>query len=181
MDAVVDDDNDNDVDVDEAAAFDDDECQRRIQAVLPHPDGGTFPILHKNLYQVHQRIAGRFAAGNIFLAGDAAHINNPLGGMGLNFGIHDALNLAEKIGAVYRGDAKEDIFDLYDRQRRTVAEEYLLAQTAQNKRDLEERDPEARAQRQKEWRKTAADPEDAREFLLRTAMFKSVERARSIQ
>ncbi len=168
-------------DVDEATAFDDDACQDRIQAVLPHPEGGTFPILHKNLYQVHQRIAGRFAVGNIFLAGDAAHINNPLGGMGLNFGIHDALNLAEKMGAVYRGDAKENIYDLYDRQRRTVAEEYLLAQTAQNKRDLEESDPEARGKRQDEWRKTAADPAAARQFLLRTAMFKSVERARSIQ
>jgi 3-(3-hydroxy-phenyl)propionate hydroxylase len=167
--------------VDEATAFDDDACQRRIQAVMPHPDGGTFPVLHKNLYPVHQRIAGRFAKGNIFLAGDAAHINNPLGGMGLNFGIHDALNLAEKISAVNRGDAKKDIFHLYDRQRRTVAEEYLLAQTAQNKRDLEERDPEARTRRQQEWRKTAANPQAAREFLLRTAMFKSVERARSIQ
>jgi 3-(3-hydroxy-phenyl)propionate hydroxylase len=148
---------------------------------MPHPDGGTFPIIHKNIYQVHQRIAGRFAVGNVFLAGDAAHINNPLGGMGLNFGIHDALNLTEKMVAVYRGEASDDIFALYDRQRRTVAEEYLLAQTAQNKRDLEESDPESRAQRQKEWRETADNPEAAREFLLRTAMFKSVERERSIQ
>ena len=101
--------------------------------------------------------------------------------MGLNFGIHDALNLTEKMGAVYRGDASEDVSMLYDRQRRTVAEEYLLAQTAQNKRDLEESDPEGRAQRQKEWRETADNPEAAREFLLRTAMFKSVERERSIQ
>lgn len=167
--------------VDEADAFDDDACQERIQAVMPHPDGGTFPIIHKNIYQVHQRIAGRFAVGNVFLAGDAAHINNPLGGMGLNFGIHDALNLTEKMVAVYRGEASDDIFALYDRQRRTVAEEYLLAQTAQNKRDLEESDPESRAQRQKEWRETADNPEAAREFLLRTAMFKSVERERSIQ
>ena len=121
----------------EDEAFDDDACQARIQAVLPHPDGGTFPIVHKNIYQVHQRIAGRFADGNMFLAGDAAHINNPLGGMGLNFGIHDALNLAEKMGAVMRGEASKDVFALYDRQRRTVAEEYLLAQTAQNKKDLE--------------------------------------------
>ena len=165
----------------EAEAFDDDQCQARIQAVLAHPEGGDFPILHKNIYQVHQRIAGSFASGNIFLAGDAAHINNPLGGMGLNFGIHDAINLSEKIGAVYRGDATEGIFKLYDRQRRTVAEEYLLAQTAQNKRDLEERDPVMRERRQMEWRDTAANPKKAREFLLRTAMFKSVERAESIQ
>lgn len=164
----------------EDEAFDDDACQARIQAVLPHPDGGTFPIVHKNIYQVHQRIAGRFADGNMFLAGDAAHINNPLGGMGLNFGIHDALNLAEKMGAVMRGEASKDVFALYDRQRRTVAEEYLLAQTAQNKKDLEERNPVDRQKRQVEWRETAADPDKARAFLLRTAMFKSVERAESI-
>jgi len=170
-----------DPDTSEEEAFDDTQCQARIQQVLPHPEGGEFPIIHKNIYQVHQRIAGRFAVGNIFLAGDAAHINNPLGGMGLNFGIHDALNLAEKMGAVYRGEATPDVYDVYDRQRRTVCEEYLLAQTAQNKRDLEERDPETREKRQEEWRSTASDPAKAREFLLRTAMFKSVERAQSIQ
>ncbi len=170
-----------DPDLSEEEAFDDAQCQERIQRVLPHPEGGEFPIIHKNIYQVHQRIAGSFAVGNMFVAGDAAHINNPLGGMGLNFGIHDALNLAEKMGAVYRGDASTEAYEVYDRQRRTVCEEYLLAQTAQNKRDLEERDPEIRAKRQDEWRETAADPAKAREFLLRTAMFKSVERAQSIQ
>ena len=168
-------------DMTESEAFDDEQCQERIQRVLKHPDGGDFPIIHKNIYQVHQRIAGSFAVGNTFLAGDAAHINNPLGGMGLNFGIHDALNLAEKMGKVWRREAQPDLFGVYDRQRRTVCEEYLLAQTAQNKRDLEERDPEVRQRRHDEWRAAAADPAKAREFLLRTAMFKSVERARSIQ
>jgi len=165
----------------EAATFDDAECQARLQNFFRHPEGSDYEIVHKNIYQVHQRIAGRFRIGRVLLAGDAAHINNPLGGMGLNFGIHDALNAVEKIGKVWRGEADESLFDRYDRQRRTVAEEYLLAQTAQNKRDLEERDPAARDKRQQEWRETAADPKKARAFLLRTAMFESVRRARDIQ
>lgn len=165
----------------EAEIFNDAECQARLQNFFRHPEGKDYQIVHKNIYQVHQRIAGKFRVGRIFLAGDAAHINNPLGGMGLNFGIHDALNAAEKIGLVWRGEADESIFDRYDRQRRTVAEEYLLAQTAQNKRDLEERDPAAREKRQAEWRQTAADPKKARAFLMKTAMFESVRRAREIQ
>jgi len=164
----------------EAEVFNEAECQARLQNFFPHPDGKDYQIVHKNIYQVHQRIAGKFRVGHVFLAGDAAHINNPLGGMGLNFGIHDALNAADKIGQVWRGEADETVFDRYDRQRRTVAEEYLLAQTAQNKRDLEERDPVAREKRQEEWRQTAADPKKARAFLLKTAMFESVRRAREI-
>ena len=86
----------------------------------------------------------------------------------------------ESQNRLMRGEASKDVFALYDRQRRTVAEEYLLAQTAQNKKDLEERNPVDRQKRQVEWRETAADPDKARAFLLRTAMFKSVERAESI-
>ena len=69
--------------------------------------------------------------------------------MGLNFGIHDAMNIAEKIYLVWTKQNDEDIFDKYDRQRRTVAEEYLLAQTAQNKKDLEEKKMDERIKRHK--------------------------------
>ena len=159
--------------------FGDDAVQARLQAF--HPLDGGYEVLHRNLYAVHQRIAETFRRGRVFLAGDAAHINNPLGGMGLNFGIHDALNLGEKLGSVWRGERGDALLDLYDRQRRTVAVEYLHAQTLQNKRDLEERDALARAKRQAEWRETAGDPDRALAFLRRTAMFEGVERARSIQ
>lgn len=153
--------------------------QSRIQGFRPRAE--PYEIVHQNLYTVHQRIADTYREGRVFLAGDAAHINNPLGGMGLNFGLHDAVNLTEKMGKVWRGEAEEDLFDLYVRQRRTVAVEYLHAQTMQNKKDLEEKDPKARAETQAEWRRTADDPKLARQFLLRTAMFEGVRRAASIQ
>ena len=161
--------------------FADDLCQDRLQRFFPHPEKKLYDILHKNIYQVHQRIASTFRVEKIFLAGDAAHVNNPLGGMGLNFGIHDALNIADKIGQVWMGQTDPSVFDLYDRQRRTVAEEYLLAQTAHNKRDQEEKEPVERAKRQKEWQDIANDPKRAKAFLMRTAMFESTERARSIE
>ncbi len=164
----------------EEKLFDDQECQNRLQNFFPNPNGDMYTIIHKNIYQVHQRIASKFRVGRIFLAGDAAHINNPLGGMGLNFGIHDALNLTDKIFRFMNKQDNDQIFDLYDRQRRTVAKEYLLAQTAQNKRDLEENEPSEREKRHKEWQEIANDPEKSRSFLLRTAMFESTERARNI-
>lgn len=159
--------------------FGDTAVQARLQAF--HPLDPPYEVLHRNLYAVHQRIAETFRQRRVFLAGDAAHINNPLGGMGLNFGIHDALNLGDKLGTVWRSEGDEALLDLYVRQRRTVAVEYLHAQTLQNKRDLEERDPAARAKRQDQWRETAGDPDKALGFLRRTAMFEGVERARSIQ
>jgi 3-(3-hydroxy-phenyl)propionate hydroxylase len=165
-------------DAPEKEVFEEERCQALLQSFFARRE--RYEIVHKNLYTVHQRIAGRFRVGRVFLAGDAAHINNPLGGMGLNFGIHDALNAAEKIGKVWRREAGDDLFDLYDRQRRTVAQEYLLAQTAQNKRDLEEKDPVSRAKAYEKWRRSAADPERTRDFLMRTAMFDSVRRAGEI-
>tara|TARA_B100000686_G_C16674781_1_gene908541 strand:- start:172 stop:1395 length:1224 start_codon:yes stop_codon:yes gene_type:complete len=164
----------------EKKLFDDQECQNRLQNFFPNPKGDMYNIIHKNIYQVHQRIASKFRVGRIFLAGDAAHINNPLGGMGLNFGIHDALNLSDKIYKFIHKQDNEQIFDLYDRQRRTVAKEYLLAQTAQNKRDLEENEPSEREKRHKEWQEIANNHEKSKSFLLRTAMFESTERARNI-
>ena len=66
-------------------------------------DGGrgsgtlNYEIAHTTLYKVHQRVAKTFRLGRAFLVGDAAHINNPLGGMGMNGGIHDAVNLAARL------------------------------------------------------------------------------------
>ena len=160
--------------------FNDSECQKRIQDFFPHPNSKLYNILHKNIYKVHQRIAEKFRVGKIFLCGDAAHINNPLGGMGLNFGIHDAMNIAEKIHLVWTKKKNEDIFDRYDRQRRTVAEEYLLAQTAQNKRDLEEKKTDERIKRQKYLSEISKDNISAKAYLMKTAMFESTKRAKEI-
>jgi 3-(3-hydroxy-phenyl)propionate hydroxylase len=144
------------------------------------PDGAPYEIVHTNLYQVHQRVATRYRSGGVFLSGDAAHVNNPLGGMGMNFGIHDAVNLAGKLGDVMLRGADEGLLDRYDRQRRHVAHEFLQAMTISNKKTLEERDPALRRQRQQEMRETVADRGRLHAFLYRTSMLEGLKAAAAI-
>ena len=145
-----------------------------------HPNTEHFPIVHRNLYEVHQRVASSYRDGRVLLAGDAAHINNPLGGMGMNFGFHDVFNLTEKLAAIWCENGKEELLDLYDRQRRTVAEEFLQRQTIENKNNLENKNPKAREEFHNELRGIVADPDKARVYLRRAAMIEGVERAASI-
>ena len=140
----------------------------------------TGRISFVNLYHVHQRVAGQFRKGRVLLSGDAAHVNNPLGGMGMNFGIHDAINLTGKLIPVINEHADADLLDRYDRQRRHVAEAFLQAVTIQNKKMLEERDPEIRLKNQAEMKRTAANPGLARAYLLRTSMIDGVRAASQI-
>jgi len=94
-------------------------------------------IAHRNIYAVNQRVAAAFRKGRVFLAGDAAHVNNPLGGLGMNSGIHDAVNLAAKLTAACDAPANAGaLFDAYDRERRQIARDYVQAQTIQNKKRL---------------------------------------------
>jgi 3-(3-hydroxy-phenyl)propionate hydroxylase len=139
-----------------------------------------FDICGCNLYTVHQRVAQRFRVGRVVLAGDAAHVNSPIGGMGLNSGVHDAFNLAEKLARIAHGEADEAELDRYERQRRHVALKHSQAQTIRNKRLLEERNPAVRARNHDELRRQAEDPVLARKFLLLTALFESLREAEQI-
>ena len=116
----------------------------------------------------------------MLLAGDAAHVNNPIGGMGLNGGIQDAVNLADKLVRLFLDGASERLLDLYDLQRPTVAIEFVQEQSIANKKRLEAHDPTARARNLDELRESAADPERARQFLLRTSMIASQRRAEAM-
>jgi 3-(3-hydroxy-phenyl)propionate hydroxylase len=140
-----------------------------------------FDIRGSNLYTVHQRVAARFRAGRVLLAGDAAHVNSPIGGMGMNSGVHDAFNLADKLIALARGEADESVLDRYERQRRHIAVEHTQAQTVRNKKLLAEKDPAVRRKNQDELRRSAADPVLARKFLLRTSLINSLREAAEIQ
>lgn len=159
----------------EADILSDAGVQARIQSFFPSPR--AYEIVHRNLYVTHQRVAETFRKGRVLLAGDSAHVNNPIGGMGLNGGIQDAANLSEKLAQVVLDKAPDELLDLYSRQRRAVAVEFVQEQSIANKKRLEARDPEARRRNLGELREIAADPARARQFLLRTSMLASQRRA----
>ena len=125
--------------------------------------------LHLNLYSVHQRVAKRFRAGRVFLCGDAAHVNNPIGGLGLNCGIHEAWDLAGLLHRVLGGEPPA-LLDEYEARRRPLNIQYVQAQTVANKKRLEERDPAARARRFEELRRMADDPKAHKAFLMRASL-----------
>jgi len=156
----------------DAQALDEEAVQGRLQTFFPQP--GPYPVVHRNLYNVHQRVAASFGKGRVFLAGDSAHVNNPLGGLGLNFGIHDAVELSTLLGRVLRQEAPATILEQYDRFRRPLNVEYVQQQTIANKKRLEEKDPALRAQSNGALRKIAADPAAHRAYLLRASLIDSV-------
>jgi 3-(3-hydroxy-phenyl)propionate hydroxylase len=136
-----------------------------------------YEIAHITLYRVHQRVANLFRLGRVFLAGDAAHINNPLGGMGMNGGIHDAVNLTDRLGKVWHGEVAEAELDRYDRQRRLITLEYVQKHTIQNKHNLEARDQADRDRFQREMRAILADTQKTHDYLERVSMIASLKRA----
>jgi len=152
----------------EAQLMSDEAVQARLQKFFP--SAAPYAIVHRNLYVTHQRVAARFRHGRVLLAGDAAHVNNPIGGMGLNGGFQDAANLAEKLGAVLLDGASDRLLDLYNLQRRAVATEFVQEQSIANKNRLEARDPEMRRHNLDELRRIADDPARARQFLLRASL-----------
>jgi 3-(3-hydroxy-phenyl)propionate hydroxylase len=164
--------------VDEATIMRPDALQARLQSFLPTAE--PFDIVGSNLYIVHQRVAKKFRAGRAILAGDAAHVNSPIGAMGMNSGVHDAFNLADKLVAILHGEAGEGMLDRYERQRRHVAIQHTQAQTIRNKRLLAETDPVVRKRNQDELRRTAEDPVRARAFLLRASLIESLREAEAI-
>ncbi|MFZ0841545.1 MAG: FAD-dependent monooxygenase [Xanthobacteraceae bacterium] len=160
---------------DDASLMSDAGVQDRLQRFFP--DDRSYEIVHRNLYVTHQRVAATFRKGRVLLAGDAAHVNNPIGGMGLNGGIQDAVNLADKLSEVFLEGKSDRLLDLYNLQRRTVAIEFVQEQSIANKKRLEESDPTTRQRNLDELSRIAENPDRARQFLLRTAMIASQQRA----
>jgi 3-(3-hydroxy-phenyl)propionate hydroxylase len=124
--------------------------------------------LHLNLYAVHQRVARNFRKGRVFLCGDAAHVNNPIGGLGLNSGIHEAWHLSALLNRALRGESAD--LDEYEKTRRPLNIKYVQEQTVANKKRLEEREPALRAKRFAELRAMADDPVRHKAFLMRAAL-----------
>jgi 3-(3-hydroxy-phenyl)propionate hydroxylase len=148
--------------------------QESLQHLLPRPE--PYEILVKAIYRVHQRVAETYGRGRVFLAGDAAHLNNPLGGMGLNGGIHDALSLTARLARVWHGQAPESELDGYEAQRKPEAVSAIHAITERNKKLMEERDPLVRERNLREMASLAADPRRAYQYMLDASMITSLRR-----
>jgi 3-(3-hydroxy-phenyl)propionate hydroxylase len=153
--------------IDPSTLQSDTSVQSRLQKFFP--SARPYEIVHRNIYTTHQRVATTFHLGRVLLAGDSAHVNNSIGGMGLNGGLQDAANLAEKLLAVLEGESG-DLLSLYSLQHRTVTIEFVQAQTIANKKRLEARSSEERKQNFDNLKADASDPAAARAFLLKTSM-----------
>jgi 3-(3-hydroxy-phenyl)propionate hydroxylase len=162
----------------DADLMSDEAVQVRMQKFFPRAE--PYEIVHRNLYVTHQRVASTFRKGRVLLAGDAAHVNNSIGGMGLNGGLQDAANAAGKLARVLVEGEPDTLLDLYSLQRRTVTCEFVQAQTIANKKRLEANDPETRRKNLDELRQTASDPAQARAFMLASGMITMQRRADAI-
>ena len=144
-------------------------------------DGSSVDTGHRTIYRVHQRVVSKFNHGRVLLVGDAAHLNNPLGGFGMNSGIHDAWNLSEKlIRIINDGQEAAPLLDLFDRQRRTVMNDFIQTQTIKNKKMIEEGTEEFLRKEWDELQKIHDNNETRREFLLRQSMVRSLRDAAAI-
>ncbi|WP_145203731.1 FAD-dependent oxidoreductase [Sphingobium sp. B2] len=153
--------------------------QERLVDVISGAEKLT--VRYSGICRVHQRVAAEFRRGRVMLVGDAAHINNPLGGFGLNSGVQDAANLAAKLADVWHGRSDDTVLDRYDRQRRTSNIEFVQKASIRNKKMIDERDPEVRRRSQEELGAIAGSPERALSHLLESSMINSVRAAAEIE
>ncbi len=76
-------------------------------------------------FRVHHRIVDRYREGNVFLLGDAAHIHSPIGGQGMNAGMHDAFNFASKLTAVILNNMETSFLDSYEQERKKIGQQIV--------------------------------------------------------
>lgn len=152
--------------------------QRRLQGIAPV--AGGYEVLHTTLYKVHQRVASSYRAGRVLLAGDAAHINNPLGGMGMNSGVHDSWFFVQTLLRQWAGEAGPDELDRVAAWRRSVSVDHVKATTHGNYARLSATDPVERAAYRDDMIAIAADPDRRRAYLLRTSLLESVRQYESV-
>ena len=157
----------------EADVLDPDRVEGLLQGLVAKDT--PYETTHITLYR-----AETYRRGNVVLAGDAAHLNNPLGGMGMNGGLHDVFNLCPKLAAIINGGASADLLDLYERQRRDITIEFIQNQTIQNKKNMEQTSDAERLQHIADLRAMIADKEQAVAFLRRNNMLDALERANAI-
>jgi 3-(3-hydroxy-phenyl)propionate hydroxylase len=148
-----------------------------LQLIVPRAE--PYPVLEQRPYRVHQRIVPSYVVGRVALAGDAAHLNSPAGGMGLNGGLHDAFELAEHLDAVLNGAGLDHLLR-YDRRRRPIAADQILVQADRNRARMREKDPVKRRAALADLQAITADPGRLRQYLLRSSMIEGLAEAAAI-
>lgn len=140
----------------------------------------AYDVLEKRPYRVHKRIVPHYHRGRVALAGDAAHVNSPAGGMGLNGGLHDAFELAAALHDIRDGAPLDARLGLYERRRRPVALEQIIAQADANRARMREKDPARRREILAGLQAIAADRGRLEGHLLRTSMITGLRQAAAV-
>ncbi len=164
-------------DMDDEAALADVSIQEHLNRIVP--GAGPFEIFMARIYRIHRRLVDHMRIGRILLAGDAAHLNSPSGGFGMNGGVHDAFNLTDKLTRVWHGD-DDSLLDLYSRQRRFAAHADIQTTSDANYKRHREADPEQRKVILKEMQEIANDEKKLYEFVRATCLMDSLERANAV-
>ena len=153
-------------------ALSDESVERRLQGVVATPT--AYEVAHRTIYRVHQRVADRFRVGRAVLVGDAAHINNPLGGMGMNGGVHDAVLLAGGLAGLLHGTVTDQQLDGYAALRRQLALDFVQRHTHENAVTLATPVASIRAKALEQMTERAANVDTAYDYLLQASMIKVV-------
>jgi 2-polyprenyl-6-methoxyphenol hydroxylase-like FAD-dependent oxidoreductase len=103
------------------------EMQELVRAIAD-PAAELYDPVWLNRFRSGHRLAARFRDGRAFLAGDAGHVHIPIGGQGMNYGMHDAFNLGWKLAAVAKGEAHPALLETYETERH-AADEALIRGT----------------------------------------------------
>ena len=102
--------------------------QAFMRILSQHYDGITMgDVVWHSRWETWVRLADTFREGNVFLAGDSAHVHSTTGGQGMNCCMQDAFNLGWKLALVVHGDAAPSLLDTYERERRPIAEQVIWA------------------------------------------------------
>ena len=153
----------------------------RIEARLRElfPGHGPFPLVEIRPYRVHKRLATRWRDRRLLIAGDAAHLNNPKGGMGMNGGIHDAMCLCEHLVRALDGAPPQDL-DGYERQRLPVIRDDIIGQADRNHARMQIRDLTERRAALARLQAVIDDPDRCRAYLRQTSMLEGLDKARAL-
>ena len=141
------------------------------------PGQKDFKVIEVRPYKIHQRVLDKYVHGRVVFAGDAAHLNSPSGGMGMNGGIHDGWCLSKRLNDIFLGGFPLTRLSLYSDQRQKIAENEILKNAHKNRSRMQERNKNFREAELARLKKTASDPKSAREFLMKSSMIKGLREA----